>query len=238
MSRLRLDLMATPGEGFHRVLRPADEILATVADRCIGYMPSANIDPGFYFDWTKQAFAGRADVVLLDPVNDTPAAFLRALDRSSLLYVPGGNTFVLVHRLRAAGLFGAVADRLRWGLPLIGFSAGAVMCGLDILNSMDVNAPGLSDFAGLAVVPYSLNVHYPAPDDERKQRDERIAYYRSFNDRPVLALEDDAHISVRGDRWRLVEGTAWLFSESGRSPYRGPTVDEVPLTPRRPGGDA
>ena len=221
MSGLRLHLMATPGDGLSRVLDASRVYLANSDRPSVGYLPAAALDAAFFLEETRSCFSGGAAVELLDPVSMDRESILRMVDHISLLYVPGGNTFVLSHRLQQASLMAEIAQRVRNGLPLVGFSAGAVLCGTDILNSNDRNACGCRDFAGLGLVPFSLNVHY-AFGDAQPERDERIAAYHAFHSVPVLALEDDAHLRVEDARIDLVEGAAWLFDGTGtRTTYRG-----------------
>ena len=214
MKGTRLDLMATPGDDLSRVLAASREYLNHAPRPCVGYLPSAALDPTFFLAETRAWFAGLASVELLDPVAMDRDSLLRTLDRITLLYVPGGNAFVLAARLQQAELMAEIAQRVRDGLAYVGFSAGAVLCGLDILNSNDNNAPGCQDFAGLGLVPFSLNVHYPA-DESRTERDEQIAAYHAFHSTPVLALEDDTHVRVKDSEVALIEGRAWLFDGSG-----------------------
>jgi dipeptidase E len=221
MTEIHLDLMALPGDGLSRVLGASRGYL-TESDRpCVAYLPAAALDPTFLLEETRLWFSEVAAVELLDPVSMDRGSILRVLDRSTLLYVPGGNTFVLAYRLQRAGLTVEIARRVRAGLPLVGFSAGAVLCGTDILNSNDANGCGCRDFAGLGLVPFSLNVHYPSGVGQ-PDRIERIAEYHAFHRTPVVALEDDARLHVEDRRITVVEGAAWLFDSSGgRTPYPG-----------------
>ena len=224
MSGLRLELMSMPGDGLSRLLSVCRDLLAGVAEPRVGYLPGAAVFDN-YLELNRSAFAGLAEVELVDPVAHGRDSILRTLDRIDLLYVPGGNTFVLADRLRRAGLMTEITDRLRTGLPYVGFSAGAVLCGLDILNSGDANACGCRDFAGLGLLPFSVNVHYPIGEDlagraVQAERDERLAAYLHFQTTPVLALEDDALLRVDDGGAILTEGHAWVFDASGnRRPY-------------------
>jgi peptidase E len=221
MSGLNLRLMSMPGDGLSRLLSVSRELVDGVAEPRVGYLPGAAVFDN-HLELSRAAFAGLAEVELIDPVADGRDAILPILDRIDLLYVPGGNTFVLTDRLRKAGLMTEIADRLRGGLPYVGFSAGAVLCGLDILNSGDANACGCRDFAGLGVLPFSVNVHYPNGEDEAAldERHERLAAYLHFQTTPVLALEDDALLRVDDGGAILTEGHAWVFERSGsRRPY-------------------
>lgn len=213
MSGMRLRLMSMPGDGLSRLLASCRDLLAGVAEPRVGYLPAAAIGDN-YLDPNVDAFEGLAAVDLIDPVAASRDSILRTLDRVALLYVPGGNTSALVERLARAGLITEIAGRLRDGLPYVGFSAGATLCGLDILNSNDPNPSGSSDFAGLGLLPFSVNVHYPA-DEARTERDERLADYHHFQTAPILALEDDALLRVEGSEITLAEGHAWVFNGSG-----------------------
>jgi dipeptidase E len=218
MSKMRLELMSMPGDGLSRLLAASRELMAGVAEPCVGYLPAAAVGDN-HLELNRAAFEGIASIELIDPMAAGRDSMLRTLDRIALLYVPGGNTFVLADRLQRAGLMVEIANRVRDGLPYVGFSAGAVLCGLDILNSNDANPCGCRDFAGLGLLPFSVNVHYPV-DEARAERDESLAAYHRFQPTPVLALEDDALLQVEGAEITLTEGHAWVFDGSGgRRPY-------------------
>ena len=106
----RLDLMATPGDNLSLVLAVSREHLNHAPRPCVGYLPSAALDPTFFLAETRAWFAGLASVELLDPVAMDRDSLLRALDRITLLYVPGGNTFVLAARLQKAALLAEIAS--------------------------------------------------------------------------------------------------------------------------------
>jgi dipeptidase E len=215
MSAMRLDLMSMPGDGMSRFLTACAPYLAEATEPRVAYLPAASIHTN-YLELALASFAGLATVDLVDTEAMEHTAILAMLDRASLLYIPGGNTFVLAGRLRKAGLMDEIARRVREGLPLVGFSAGSVICGPDILNSNDANPARATDFAGLGLVPFSINVHYP-DGEARVERDERFLDYHAFESTPVLALQDDAWLHVEDDRIAMVEGTAWLFDRSERA---------------------
>jgi dipeptidase E len=138
-----------------------------------------------------------------------------------VLFVPGGNTYLLSQRLHRSGLFAAIRERVRGGLPLVGVSAGSVMCGLSILTTNDMNCCACVDFEGLALAPYNLNVHFP-PDHgpELAQRIERLWEFHFFYEQPVIALEDSAHLCIDEAGSRLVGGTAWRIELGSELPVR------------------
>lgn len=79
------------------------------------------------------------------------------------VYVCGGNTFVLLDSLRRTGAGDVLKERVRDGLPYIGLSAGAVICGSSIepIRPMDdaSKAPDLTSTDGLSLIPEVIVPH-------------------------------------------------------------------------------
>ena len=112
--------------------------------------------------------------------------------RATVLYIPGGNTYLLLDRLYQSGAFCLIQARVLAGMPLVGFSAGMVICGPNILMSNNKNVCGSTEFTGLGFTEYNFMAHYPSDDgEERARRDSRICRYHNSHTNPVLALEDD-----------------------------------------------
>ena len=142
------------------------------------------------------------------------------LDRAALLYLPGGNTYLAAKRLHAAGLVDDLRERILGGLPLVAFSAGTVLCGVDILTSNDPNDCGCSDFAGFELLPVNFNVHYPpAEGEERQERAARLRAYALEQHRSVLALEDGAYILVEGGSVKAIRGLVYRFDRHYKDDY-------------------
>ena len=129
------------------------------------------------------------------------------LRKASVAYIPGGNTFLLNHRLHVSQLFAYLRKKLEGGLPLAAFSAGTVLCGPDILTSNDINMVPTTHFDGLNLTPFNFSVHYQ--DDIWK--DYRLMDYQAFHDHPLLLLEDGAYVRIRGKEAVLVRGEGWLW---------------------------
>ena len=58
---------------------------------------------------------------------------------AALVYITGGNTFLLNHRLHVSGVMPYLKEKIQNGLPMVGVSAGMVLCGPNILTSKDMN---------------------------------------------------------------------------------------------------
>jgi dipeptidase E len=133
------------------------------------------------------------------------------LRRASLVYIPGGNTYLLAHRLYISKFMDHLRRRVSAGLPLVAFSAGTVLCGANILTSQDMNLVGSSYFSGLNVTPFNFSVHYPEDENSRLVKDEWLRDYHVFHDNPVILLADGGFVRVDGKKTTLVSGEAWIL---------------------------
>jgi peptidase E len=87
---------------------------------------------------------------LLDSTQPIPLADLGSvLERVTVLYIPGGNTYLLLDRLYRSKAFRLIQVRVEAGVPLVGFSAGMIICGQNILTTNDDNECGSTEFTGL-----------------------------------------------------------------------------------------
>lgn len=201
------------------VLDPLRPLLESQRDPVVAYLPAASLVRHFVRE-TRAAFRRLATVVPI-LVESHPLDRIRAaLDRAALLYVPGGNTYLMAHRLHTLGLMDELRQRLRAGLPYLGVSAGMMICGMDILTTNDLNPCGCVAFDGLGLVPFNFNAHYPpTPGEARDERDDRLREYLAFHDHPVLAMQDDAYLRVTDRGMELVRGTCWRL-ERGKPAVR------------------
>ena len=133
------------------------------------------------------------------------------LRNAALVYIPGGNTFLLNHRLHISKIIDYLRKKATAGLPVVAFSAGAVLCGPNILTSNNINIIPSSYFKGLEATPFNFNVHYPEDPLARATRDDWLGEYHTFHDNPVIMLADGAYVKVDGKKTTLVRGDAWIL---------------------------
>jgi peptidase E len=101
-------------------------------------------------------------------------------------------------------------------MPFVGFSAGMLICGENILTSNDGNDCGSTRFSGFGFTKFNFVAHYPTRDGEdRVERDNRICEYHNGHANPVLALQDDGYIAIDGEGTKVVRGNCWLFEAGG-----------------------
>ncbi|MBI2332210.1 MAG: Type 1 glutamine amidotransferase-like domain-containing protein, partial [Chloroflexi bacterium] len=128
-----------------------------------------------------------------------------------VIYIPGGNTFLLNHRLHASGVIPFLQKRIQAGLPLVGFSAGAILCGPNILTSNDLNTVGTSFFNGLKAIPFNISPHYPLDGYGQSIKDEWLSDYHFFHDNPIIVMCDGAYVKSEKGKTILVRGEAYIL---------------------------
>lgn len=120
-----------------------------------------------------------------------------------VLYIQGGNTFYLLDQLRRSGADKIIRDLVTGDHTVYcGISAGSVVACPDIAVAgwgpeWDHNEVGLTDLAGLGLVPFILSPHY-------EQKDATLIAARLPLPHPILALEDGQAWIVDGGHQRLI----------------------------------
>lgn len=214
---MNLHLFSVPGKfPLTNIVIAGRPYLIAQSKPVVLYIPAAEINfQNEYVEITKEAFKNIASVETLDLTQKiNQEDFDVILNRASVIYIPGGNTFLLLHRLFESGLFKLLQKRLLAGIPLVAYSAGSLICGKDILTSGDINCCGTNYYEGFNFVPINFIVHYNSENiSEVSTLKLQLDQYHSFFDNSVIALEDDAYIKVDDSGMRLIRGKCWLFKK-------------------------
>jgi peptidase E len=212
---MNLDLFSTPGlPPLQNVVNAARPWLAYTSDPTVAYLNIFTPDAPnpFWMEYTHTAFQDDAEVLEINHRAQSHAEMCHRLERATVIYIPGGNTYLLSDRLHTLKIYTLLQAIIQAGKPYVGFSAGAVICGATILTSGDMNIVGTPHLIGLGWLPCAIAVHFNASIPARTDLwDENIADYQQFHNHPVLALEDNAHLQMRGITLTLERGTAWLY---------------------------
>ncbi len=132
----------------------------------------------------------------------------RACAEAEAIVIGGGNTFQLLKKLQEADLISPIRQAVDSGTLLIGWSAGATICGLTIqtTNDMPVAWPKVPD--ALALVPFQINPHYTdevPPGFSGESREKRIAEFISLHRKVyVVGLRENTMLEIRGQSVRLL----------------------------------
>jgi peptidase E len=208
---MNLHLFSTPGKDDIRyILEASRPYLEGKDDPVVAYLPAASLS-GTWQEFTENAFHGLAHIKTINTELMTLPEMEAVLRNAALVYIPGGNTYLLNHRLHISKLIEYLRRKVTAGLPVVAFSAGTVLCGPNILTSKDMNMVGTAYFAGLNGTPFNFSVHYPQDEVECLSKDDWLSDYHVFHENPVILMADGAHIQVEGKKMTLVRGDAWIL---------------------------
>lgn len=219
-----------------RLVEAARALIRPGQATSVAYLPAASTTRTFV-ELTTAAFDGTAAVetVGVDSSWMPDQRDAERLRRADLIYVSGGNTYLLAHRLRRSGLYDLVRERVLGGVPLLAFSAGTVLCGPTIVSSNDWNVVESTRFDGLGILPFHVTVHYPVNPEAVAERDERIHHFLAIRRESVVALEEEAWLSVHGSVVVPRDGRAWLLTAEPETKHELPIGEPIPplvLEPR------
>ena len=129
---------------------------------------------------------------------DEPDSLVKRLDTVDLVWVTGGNAFLLRRAMRQSGFDDCILarkhdDSLVYG----GYSAGICVAGtslrgLHLVDDANATAEGYSSgtlWDGLRLVPYCLAPHYKS-DHPESSRIEQVVQFFTRNEIPFVALQD------------------------------------------------
>jgi peptidase E len=209
---MQLHLLSTPGKNDLRyVLEASKPYLEDKDDPVVAYLPLASLYAEKWLGVNESAFRGLAQIREVNAELMTQKEIENIIREAALVYITGGNTFLLNHRLHASGVTPYLKKKIQNGLPLVGVSSGMIVCGPNILTSKDMNTLGTPHFDGLNLVPFNFFAHYADDGHGQSVHDDWLADYYFFHDNPVILLSDGAYIKVDGKKTTLVRGDAWIL---------------------------
>jgi len=209
---INLHLLSTPGDRDIRwVLEACRPYLERKSEPVVAFMPQASLDVNFWMDYTVRAFDGLAKIELIDTERMELREIESIIRRADAAYIPGGNTFLLNHRLHVSGLMPYLRKKIQSGLPVVAFSAGMIVCGPNMLTSKDLNSVATPHFESLNVSPFNYVAHYGTDSYTQSMHDDWLSDYHTFQDNPVIMLSDGAYVNVEGKKTTLVRGEAWIL---------------------------
>jgi dipeptidase E len=205
-------LFSTPGKDDLRyILEASRPYLEGKEDAMVAYLPLASLYIERWQELTAEAFLGLARLQTINTELMRLPEMESILREARLVYIPGGNTFLLNHRLHISGLMPYLKKKVLAGLPLVAFSAGTILCGPNILTSKDMNSVGTPHFDGLGVSAFNFKTHYPLDEAGQSVMDDWLGDYQFFNDNPIVMMTDGAYVKSAGRKIVLVRGEAWIM---------------------------
>jgi peptidase E len=209
-----LHLFSSPGkddQSIDYIVEASRPYLKEGSNARVAYMPLASLYAERWLEETAGFFKGLAELELINTELMTGAEIEKILRACAMVFIPGGNTFLLNHRLHISKVMTYLAKKVQTGLPVVAFSAGSILCGPNILTSSDLNTVGTAYFDGLNVTPFNFFAHYARDAHGQSVQDAWLADYHFFHDNAVIMLCDGAYVKVDGKKATLMRGEAWIL---------------------------
>ena len=157
-----------------------------------------------------------------------PAAMIR---RAEAICVGGGNTFALAKKMQEQGLMRAIRNRVKAGVPYVGWSAGSnVACpAISTTNDMPIVEP--ESFRAVGAVKFQINPHYLDANPEGhagETREQRLLEYVEANPcMTVAGLREGCILRVEGGRIELIGERPMRIFRKGQAPYEVRPGDDL-----------
>ena len=177
----------------------------------IAYLPLASLYAERWQRLNEEAFRGLGRLVDVNAELMTQREIENIIRDAALVYIPGGNTFLLNHRLHVSGVMPYLKKKIQNGLPVVGVSAGMIVCGPNILTSRDMNTVETTYFSGLNASPFNFLAHYPLDAYGQSVADAWLRDYHFFHDNPVIMVCDGAQVKMDGKKTFLARGEAYVL---------------------------
>ena len=208
---MHLHLFSDPGDKLRNIIEVSRPYLEDKDQATVAYLPLASLYAEKWLEYNKTAFDGLARLVEINAELMTQKEIENIIREAALVYITGGNTFLLNHRLHTSGILPYLKKKIQNGLPVVGVSAGMIVCGPNILTSKDMNTVGTAHFNGLNVSPFNFFAHYALDAYGQSVHDDWLSDYHFFHDNAVIMLSDNAYVKTDGKKTTLVRGEAWIL---------------------------
>lgn len=156
---------------------------------------------------------------------------VRMIRRAEAVCVGGGNTFALTKKMQEQGLIQAIRDRIRAGIPYVGWSAGSNVCCPTISTTNDMPIVEPRSFRAIGAVKFQINPHYldanPA-GHAGETREQRILEFIEANPRRwVAGLREGCMLRYEDDRLELIGNRPMRIFKKGQEPFEVKAGDDL-----------
>jgi dipeptidase E len=219
MQLLLISNSTMPGEPFFTWPRAHAEAFLEGQKR-IAFVPFAAVEAQYdaYADRVADVFSSFGKELFSLHREDDPA---KALAGADAIAVGGGNTFLLIRALYRRQLIKPIAEKVRSGMPYIGWSAGANVACPTVMTTNDMPIVEPPSMRALSLVPFQINPHYTEatiPGHGGESRDQRIAEFLAVHPQmPVVGLREGSLLHVAGSTMKL-EGIGMKLFRHGQEP--------------------
>lgn len=217
MQLLLLSNSTLPGEPFFTWPRAHVQAFLEERNR-IAFVPYAAVEAQYdlYADKVAEVFSAIGKELVSLHREADPVKSLNSVDA---IAVGGGNTFLLIRALYRLNLIKAIGEKVRGGMPYVGWSAGGNVACPTVMTTNDMPIVEPPSMRALGLVPFQINPHYTEatiPGHGGESRDQRIAEYLAVHpNMPVVGLREGSLLHLNGSSMRL-EGKGMKLFRHGQ----------------------
>jgi dipeptidase E len=131
-------------------------------------------------------------------------SLIEKLKAYDLIYVSGGNTYMLRYEVRRSGFDNVIKELLDNGKVFAGFSAGALVAGISIAGVEMDDEPQFAEEVikeGLNLVPFVILPHVDNPE----YKDIRLTFRDLHKDKDIIELKDSQAVVFNDTEHKVVE---------------------------------
>ncbi len=178
------------------------------------------------YEWIKEEIS-MIDIPNIEMVRSFEELEEKNLDKYSLIYIGGGNTYKLLNGIKATKTYDKLKKYILNKGIIYGGSAGAVIFGKDInaIKIMDNNEVGIKDTSGFNYLNgISLFVHYTNYKSKYTEEENKslmkeytnfISDYTKENEK-VIAIPEEDTIFFDGENIRVIGELPYYIFENGK----------------------
>ena len=156
---------------------------------------------------------------------------VRMIRRAEAVCVGGGNTFALTKKMQEQGLIQAIRDRIRAGIPYVGWSAGSNVCCPTICTTNDMPIVEPESFKAIGAVKFQINPHYLDANPQGhagETREQRILEFIEANPRRwVAGLREGCMLRYEDQRLELIGKRPMRIFRKGVEPFEVKAGDDL-----------
>ena len=178
------------------------------------------------YEWIKEEISS-IDIPNIEMVRSFEELEKKDLDKYSLIYIGGGNTYKLLNGIKTTKIYDKLKKYILNDGIVYGSSAGSVIFGksINVIEVMDKNEINLTDTKGFNCLSnISIFVHYTnyrskLSEEENKMLTEKytnfITKYTSNNEK-VIAIPEEDTIFFDGENIRVIGELPYYIFENGK----------------------
>lgn len=185
------------------------------------FIPYAGISVGFdtYADMVAEKFSNIG--IAIESIHRASNK-KQKLSEAQAIVVGGGNTFYLLKMLQENELLPIIQERVRSGVPYIGWSAGSNMACPTIMTTNDMPIVEPLNFNALNLISFQINPHfsdYVQPGHAGETRQMRIEEFLLANKNMYVAgLREGTMLHLANDTLKLRGEKSCKVFHHGKEP--------------------